>query len=298
MTKALVTGSRGFVGVHLEEALQDQEIDVIGFDLKTGDDICDYEQVRLAIDQHQPDYIFHLAAMAIIGESQLNPWRSVDVQVTGSLNILEAVRNLNVRPKILFASTSEEYGYENQLEEVTEESPTIPQSVYGATKNTMTNLANIYAKQYGLHVVVTRAFNHLGPGKNAQFADTSFAKQIANIERGEQDILRHGNLETIRNYTDVRDIVHAYMAVIDATPGIYNVCSINNVSMSHLLEVLITKARCPIITEVDEHLYRPGTSVFHEPSYAKLNKATGWRPTISFERSISDLLDYWRHQVI
>lgn len=298
MTKVLITGNKGFVGVYLEDALQDLECDVFGFDLKSGDDICDYDQVRLAIDRTQPDYIFHLAAMAVIGESQLDPFRAVDVHIKGTLNILEACRRLGVQPRILLASTAEEYGYENQVDEVTERSPTFPNTVYGVTKNAMTNIASVYTKHYGLPIVVTRAFNHIGAGKSAQFADASWAKQIALIERREQDKLRHGNLEAVRNYTDVRDIVQAYIKAVDAEPGIYNVCSDYNVSMEELLELLTTKAKCPITTEVDEHLYRPGTSVFHAPSYTKLNKATGWKPQVSFEESIADLLEYWRGQVI
>lgn len=296
--KCLILGDRGFVGVHLEEALEKLEYDVVGFDLKTGGDVTDYEQVRLKIDKCQPDYIYHLASMTAISESQLNPYRAIQTQIVGSLNVLEAVRQLNIRCKILFASTAEEYGYEHQKQVITEDSPTLPITIYGATKNAMTNLTRIYNKQYGLHVVITRAFSHIGAGKTAQFAEAAWAKQIALIERGQEQILKHGNLETVRNYTDVRDIVRAYIAAIDAEPGIYNVCSDNNVSMAEMLDKLIENADCEIPTEVDEQLYRPGTATYQSPSYEKLKKATDWKPRISFDNSVKDLLDDWRSRVI
>lgn len=296
--KALIFGSRGFVGPHLENHLKELEYEVYEFDLKLGNDIRSYEQVRTAIDRYQPDLIFHLAAMAYVGESEANPHRAIEVHVTGTLNILEAVRQLGLQTKIHLASTSEEYGYENQTEEVTEKSPTLPTNIYGLTKNAMTNLACTYIKKYGMHIVITRAFNHLGVGQGQQPVSASFARQIALIERGELDILKHGNLEATRNFTDVRDIVRAYELAIHAKPGIYNVCSARSVSMAELLEMFINHAKLDILTQVDERFYRTSDTTFYPPSFAKLRVLTGWVPEIKLEDSVRDILQDWRERAI
>lgn len=296
--KALVFGGHGFVGPHLKSLLHTLEYDIYEFDIKLGNDIRDYEQVHTVIDKVQPDFIFHLAAMAYVGESDMNPKRAIDTHITGTFNILEAVRQLGIKTKIHLASTSEEYGYEHQIEEVTENSPTCPTNVYGITKNAMTNLAKSYITKYGMPIVITRAFNHLGPGQGQQPVSASFARQIAMIERGEADTLLHGNLEAIRNFTDVRDIVRAYELVIHASPGVYNVCSDTSITMSELLDIFVSKAKCSIKTQVDEKLYRPGSSAFMTPLYTKLNLLTGWEPTISIEESVISVLDDWRYRVI
>lgn len=292
--RSLILGSAGFVGPHLKRELEKQGHRVFEFDLKYGDDIRDYEKVRTILDALDVDYIFHLAAMVYVGESQSDPQRAIDTQVTGSLNILEAVRKLGIRPKILFAGTSEEYGYENQLSTVTEESPTMPTTVYGATKNAMTNLARVYTKHYGQHIVITRAFNHLGAGQAPQSALSAFAKQIVRIENDEQEKLVHGNLQSRRNFTHVSDIARAYSLVIDAAPGVYNVCSGDNPTMKQLLDMLKENAKTYIPTEEDELLYRPDSLTWHDPSYQKLHDATGWEPQISLKDGIKEVLEDWR----
>lgn len=295
--KALIFGSRGFVGPHLEDRLKELEYDVFEFDLKLGNDIRSYEQVHTAIDKYQPDYIFHLAAMAYVGESEMNPHRAIEIHVTGTLNILESVRQLGLQTKIHLASTSEEYGYEHQLGEVTEKSPTLPTNIYGVTKNAMTNMAKNYIDR-GMHIVITRAFNHLGVGQGMQPVSASFARQISLIERGESDVLKHGNLEATRNFTDVRDIVRAYEMVIHAKPGIYNVCSMRCVTMAELLDIFIRQAKTDIPTQVDERFYRPGSTEFRCPSFSKIQVLTGWSPEIELEDSVAEVLRDWRVRTI
>lgn len=296
--KSVIFGHMGFVGPHLEDLLKDEGHDVFGFDMKQDDDIRDYEKVRSELDRIQPDYIFHLAAMAFVSESNQNPQRAIDVHLKGTVNILEAVRQLGLQPKILLASTSEEYGYENQVNTVTEVSPIIPTTIYGATKAAMTHIARVYEKTYGMHIVVTRAFNHIGPGKGEQYADSSFAKRIVQIERGELDVLKHGNLEAKRNYTDVRDIVRAYVAAIECDPGVYNVCSTNNVTIQQLLDMMVSQASVPIKTELSNHLYKPGNNTFWAPTAQKLHTRSGWQPQILLEESIRDTLNDWRERLI
>lgn len=295
--KALIFGSRGFVGPHLENRLQELEYDIFEFDLKLGDDIRDYEQVRTSIEKYQPDCIFNLAAMAYVGESQTNPQRAVDVHIKGTINILEAVKQLGLPTKIHLASTSEEYGYREGIT-ITEETATLPQTIYGSTKNAMTNIALDYTRRYGLHIVITRAFNHLGVGQGQQPVSASFARQIALIERGQLKTLQHGNLESYRNFTDVRDIVRAYSDVINAEPGIYNVCSEDTITMEQLMDLFIKSANCPIETEVNEHLYRPNNDGHFSASSEKIRHAIGWAPKIAIDNSIKDVLQDWRERLI
>lgn len=295
--RALVFGSRGFVGPHLENRLNNLEYDVFEFDLKLGNDIRDYEQVRTAIERYQPDYIFNLAAMAYVGESQTNPYRAIDIHIKGTVNILEAVKQLGLSSKIHLASTSEEYGYDHK-NTITEETIPKPRTIYGATKNAMTNIALDYVNRYGMHIVITRAFNHLGVGQGQQPISASFARQIALIERGKLDILRHGNLESYRNFTDVRDIVRAYSDVINAEPGIYNVCSEDAITMEELLRLFISAAKCKIDIEVSEHLYRPGNDGYFSASAEKIRHAIGWMPQIALDNSVKEVLQDWRERLI
>lgn len=292
--KALIFGSRGFVGPHLEDRLKELEYDVYEFDLKLGNDIRDYEQVRTAIEKYQPDEIYHLAAMAYVVESNLDPQRAIDVHLRGAVNILEAVKRLGVSPYIHLASTSEEYGYTEDVA-IDETSPTTPTTVYGATKNAMTNIALTYKD---LHIVITRAFNHLGVGQGPQPVSASFARQIALIERGELDVLRHGNLEAMRNFTDVRDIVRAYTEVIKCAPGIYNICSTSNVTMGELLDMFLAEAKVPVRTEVDERFYREGVNAWPTPSAEKIRHACGWKPRVALDNSIREIMNDWRERTI
>jgi GDP-4-dehydro-6-deoxy-D-mannose reductase len=297
--KALITGDGGFVAQHLRKHLESLDYDVFGIDLKNGLDIRDYESVRIALDFYRPDKIFHLAALTYVPESFLDPRRAIDTNVTGSLNILEAVRHLGLKTKIHMAGTSEEYGDTSEAAEpITEASLPNPLSPYAIAKLAMDHLGRLYARSYNMHVVVTRTYNHAGPGRGEEFAESAFAKQVAQIERGERDKLTHGNLESIRNYTDVRDVVKAYAKAIDLPSGLYNICSDRNVTMQEMLDILISHAATDIPTEVDKNLYRPADFSFKKPSCAKFTALTGWKPEISLEDMLKDILDDWRERLI
>ncbi len=296
--KALVTGSKGFVGQHLVRHLEEQGIEVIGFNLRDGQDLLDYEVVRNYIDIYRPNYIFHLAAQAYVPESIANPARAFQVNTLGSLNLLEAVKQLGVKTRIHLAGTSEEYG-DAQFGEgiITEEALPNPLSPYAISKLAMDNLGRLYASSYGLEVVVTRAFNHAGPGRGEMYAESAFAKQIVEVEMGKRKVVEHGNLDTIRNYTDVRDIVRAYKLAIDLPSGVYNICSDNSITMQTLMDLLIKNAKVDIKTEVNKALYRPGDFSFKTPSCEKFTKLTGWKPEFSLDQTMEEILVDWREKL-
>ncbi len=299
MKTALVIGSKGFVGQHLVTHLQEQGIDVAHFNLRDGQNILDYEFVRNTLDVLRPNYIFHLAAQAFVPESFTNPRRTFEVNTIGSLNILEAVRQLQIKTKIHLAGTSEEYGTAMNGEGViTEEVVPEPSSPYAISKLAMDYLGQVYAKSYGLEVVVTRAFNHAGPGRGEMYAESAFAKQIVECELGKREVVKHGNLSTVRNYTDVRDIVRAYKMAIDLPSGVYNICSENSVTMQELMDLLVKNSKVPIKTKVDEALFRPGDFSFKTPSCEKFNKLTGWQPEFTLEQTMQSVLDGWRQKFV
>lgn len=295
IVKVLITGSDGFVAQHLKAELEKQGHSGFGLDLKHGSDIRDYEKVRKIIDTVRPDWIFHLAALTYVPESFLDPRRAFEINTLGSLNILEAVRHIGLKTRIHMAGTSEEYGDTEGMEEpITELSAPTPQSPYAIAKLAMDHLGRLYAKSYNMNVVVTRTYNHCGPGRGEEFAESAFAKQIVEIENGKRDVLRHGNLASVRNYTDVRDVVCAYIMAIDLPSGVYNICSDRNVSMQEMMDILKSFAKCSVKTEVDKNLYRPSDFSFKKPSCRKFYDLTGWEPEIELETTLKDILEDWR----
>ena len=291
--KAIVTGSAGFVGQHLTKHLIEEGWVVKGFNLRDGQNILDYEFVRNALDVERPDAVFHLAAQAYVPESFQNPKRTFEVNTQGSINILEAIKQLGLKTKLHMAGTSEEYGDGGPNEE---DLPN-PQSPYAISKLAMDHMGLLYAKSYGMNVVVTRAFNHAGPGRGEQYAESAFAKQIVEVELGKRDVVTHGNLESIRNYTDVRDIVRAYALAVDLPSGTYNICSDQNVSMQAVMQTLIELSSADIKTEVNPALYRPVDFSFKKPSCSKFNHLTYWEPEISLEETLDDILNDWREKL-
>ncbi len=296
MIRCLVTGHKGFVGTHLVRLLGKTH-QVFGLDLQDGEDIRDYETVRRVIDTVRPDKIFHLAAVAYVPESFLDPRRAIEVNTLGSLNILEAVRNLGLKTRIHLCGSSEEYGDIGDETSTTELTLPNPLSPYSIGKLGMDYLGMLYGRMYGMNVVVTRTFNHTGPGRGEMYAESAFAKQIAEIELGDRKVLEHGDLAPTRNYTDVRDIVKAYALAIDLPNGVYNIASTQNVTMHEVLDILKSQATCEIPSNISRHLIRPVEFSFKAPDSSKFRAMTGWTPEIALKYTLVDLLNYWRSEL-
>lgn len=296
--RALITGSSGFVAEHLISKLWEHN-EVFYFDIRNSpeQDIRKYEDVRNALIAVEPDAIFHLAAVSWPGESFADPQLTMETNTLGTMNVLEAARKTGFEGSILLAGTSEEYGYNTEqfLDEDCTPRPTTP---YGVSKLAATSLGMAYAGKYGMHIVATRAFNHTGPGRQAVNAESAFARRIVAVERGLAEKVPHGRLDTMRNFTDVRDVVQAYIRVVDAEPGIYNICSDQNVTIWEIMKTLLE------ISGLDKDVLEPDSrfqhvgppALFPTPQKTKIEAATGWVPTIPLRKTLEDLLNYWRER--
>lgn len=299
MKTCLITGSSGFVGQHLKNELIAQGYQVFEFDIKRGCNLLDYEHVRNDLDLFRPDEIYHLAAQAYVPESVTNPARTMQVNVIGTINLLEAVKNLGIETKILLACTSEEYGLVKGTEiPINEGNPLRPQSPYAISKVTVDMLGDWYTKQHGLHIVRTRAFNHTGPGRGEMYVESSFAKQIATIEAsGQPGTIYHGNLDAVRDFTDVRDMVRAYILAVTAPVGYYNIGSGKGIAIKDLLNYLMSLIQTPIRLEESKSRMRKTEVPVLVCDASRFKMITGWEPQIPFEQTMQNLLDYWREQI-
>jgi GDP-4-dehydro-6-deoxy-D-mannose reductase len=316
--RVLITGITGFVGSHLAEfilARGDAEVfgirrvrsrlehvehllDRIAW---TECDLRDCSSVERMIHEVRPDWIFHLAAQSFVPSSWTAPEECFTTNVVGQLHLFQAVRHAGIDPAILVAGSSEEYGLVHPDElPIRETNPLRPLSPYAVSKVTQDLLGYQYFKSYGLRVVRTRAFNHTGPRRGEMFVTSNFARQIAHIEKGLQaPVLRVGNLQAIRDFTDVRDVVRAYWLALDrGEPGeVYNVCSGTGYAVHEVLAILRGYSTIEITTAQDPARMRPSDVPVLLGDRSRFQQATGWEPRIPFADTMADLLDYWRERV-
>lgn len=316
--RVLITGVTGFVGSHLAEfCLARSGIQVFGIERwrsKTDNiehvkdrvvmydcDMRDASSVRNVIAEVKPEWIFHLAAQSFVASSWTAPSETLTTNIIGQLNLLEAVRECRLSPRIQIAGSSEEYGLAEPGElPIKETNPLRPLSPYAVSKVTQDLLAYQYAQSYHLHLVRTRAFNHTGPRRGEVFATSNFAKQIALIEAGAQEpVLRVGNLEARRDFTDVRDIVQGYWLALErGEPGeVYNLCSGRDVAIREVLEMLLGMTSKAIKIETDPQRLRPSDVPLLCGDGSKFFAQTGWQPKIPLRKTLEDLLNYWRERV-
>ena len=229
MKKALIIGAAGFVGSYLIDHIQKHCIwSIVVTKMPQerltlqGADVCDLDIMDPAaitelLEEKRPDYIFHLAAQSSVAVSWKNPGLTVDVNIKGSLNVLDAVRKLDYKPRVLLIGSGEEYGHLRQDEvPVGEDNVLRPGNIYAATKACQNMLGAIYARAYGMDVLMVRAFNHVGPNQSPVFVVADFCRQAAEIELGMREpVIRVGNLSARRDFSDVRDVVRAYAALME-----------------------------------------------------------------------------------
>lgn len=309
MKKGLVIGAAGFVGRYLVREMCNNGIEtfvtklphekfteefVNAYDL----DILDKDAIVNILYEIQPDYIFHLAAQSSVGVAWKNPLLTVDVNIKGSINLMDAVRELFYKPRVLLIGSGEEYGYIKPEETpISEDNLLRPGNIYAATKACQNMIGSIYAKAYDMDLMMVRAFNHIGPGQAPLFVVSDFCKQVAEIEKGiREPVIMVGNLAAKRDFTDVRDVVKAYVKLIKqgSSGETYNVGSGSAQEIRQILEKVIAMSDVDIKVETDPNKIRPVDVPIIEADITKLNTLTGWKPEISVERTICETLDYWR----
>ncbi|MBI5171031.1 MAG: GDP-mannose 4,6-dehydratase [Candidatus Eisenbacteria bacterium] len=315
MRKVLITGVTGFAGSHLVEFLHsrgDCEIHGIYRWRSRMENIehltqlitlheCDLRDAMNTYDtiaRIRPDWIFHLAAQSFVPTSWVAPSESLSTNVMAQVNIFEAVRRLGLKTRIQLACSSEEYGMVHPEETpIKETNPLRPLSPYAVSKVAQDMLGYQYWMSWKVDSVRTRGFNHEGPRRGPVFVASDFAKQIADIEKGKKaPILHVGNLEAKRDFTDVRDMVRAYVLALEkCEPGeVYNIASGSCWTIQALLDHLLSLTKVKIEVKEDPARLRPSDVPILLGDNSKFVKATGWQPTIKFEQTLSDMLEYWR----
>ena len=318
-TPILITGITGFVGSHMAEMLlahhpeveiygtrrwrsQNENIEGITDKVHLIEcDLSDAASVRSMIERVRPTHIFHLAAQSFVPTSWRAPVDTLTTNVFSQLNLFEAVRQVGLDPVIQIAGSSEEYGKVHPHEvPISEQNPLRPLSPYAVSKVAQDTMGWQYFHCYGLRVIRTRAFNHTGPRRGEVFVESNFARQVAEIELGlTPPVIRVGNLDARRDYTDVRDVVRAYwLGATKGQPGeVYNIASGRSWSIRQVLEMLLAESDLDITVETDPARLRPSDVLILEGDNTKFREATGWEPLIPFEQTLRDLLGYWRQRL-
>lgn len=314
--RALITGINGFVGGHLAEHL----ITLGGWDIWgialepvirlpqlrehiscISLDLCDQHNVSEALASLRPDVIFHLAGQPFVPESFRDPAGTFHINILAQLNILLALIEHNIKARVLAVGSYEEYGHITPDDlPIDEDTPLRPTNPYGVSKIAQNMLALQYYLSHTIDVVRVRPFNHIGPRQNDRFVASSFARQIALIEQGKQEpVIRVGNLTPQRDFTDVRDIAHAYVLAVEygESGQVYNIGSGKPVKIEEMLNQLLADSHATIDVQQDPERMRPVDIPVVVCDAGRFRARTGWEPRISFEQTIQDILDDWRFRV-
>lgn len=318
--RALITGITGFAGSHLAEYLlaEHPEVEIHGtyrwrsrmdniehMTDRGGEklhlvecELRDAASVRWAMEKARPDVIFHLAAQSFVPSSWSAPGDTVLSNLNGQINLFEAIRSLELDPVVQIACSSEQYGMVHPDEvPIRETNPLRPLSPYAVSKVGQDFLAYQYFMSYGLKAIRTRGFNHTGPRRGDVFVTSNFARQVARIELGlVPPVIRVGNLDAVRDFTDVRDMVRAYwLAVTKGKPGeVYNIATGTGMTIREMLDRLVALAEVDVKVETDPTRLRPSDVEILIGDASKFRADTGWEPRIPFDQTLRDTLDFWR----
>lgn len=308
--KALIIGGGGFAGGYLINELSGNGWEVHATCLEgekiNGNcsvsilNIMDTNSISDVIRDTAPDVIFHLAAQSSVALSWKKPQLTAEVNVIGAVNVLEAVRNCEKKDmRIIMIGSGEEYGFIRKDACPLKESEALrPGNIYAATKACQEMIGQIYARAYGLDIILVRAFNHSGPGQESIFVISDFCRQIAEIERGERSPeICVGNLEAMRDFTDVRDIVRGYrlLALKGISGKVYNIGRGKAVKISSILETALKLSTASITIKQDNSRMRASDIPIIEPDISEISGDTGWSAAISVEQTIEDTLNFWRN---
>jgi GDP-4-dehydro-6-deoxy-D-mannose reductase len=318
--RVLITGITGFAGSHLAEYILREHPGAAIFGIRRWRsrieniehlldqitviecNLTDASSVKALIADVRPDKIFHLAAQSYVPSSWNAPAESLTTNIIGQLNIFEALRQSKLEDCwVQIACSSEEYGmvYPDELP-IKETNPLRPLSPYAVSKVGQDYLAYQYYMSYGIKAVRTRGFNHTGPRRGEVFVCSNFSKQAVEIERKRRPpVINVGNLDARRDFTDVRDMVHGYwLALESCEPGdVYNICTGNAISIRDLLNMVLANINVEVEVKQDPSRLRPSDVPLLEGDYSKFAAATGWKPQIPFNKTLADIIDYWRARI-
>ena len=326
MKKAFITGITGMVGSHLADYLIEHtdwhiyglvrwndrmdNIEHLMEKINNKDrielvygDINDLSSLLVVLGSSRPDYVFHLAAQSYPKTSFDSPLETLETNILGTAKVLDAIKHLGLDPIIHVCASSEVFGrVPKEFLPIHEDVTFHPASPYAISKVGTDLVGRFYAEAYGMTVMTTRMFTHTGPRRGDVFAESTFAKQIAMIEAGLiPPVIKVGNLDSLRTWSDVRDAVRAYhmLVTVDPVPGeYYNIGGSFSCSVRQMLEHLISlSTRDDITVEIDPDRLRPIDADLQVPDTTKFKAHTGWEPQISFEKTMKDLLDYWREMI-
>ncbi len=308
--KVLIIGGAGFVGGYLINELSANGFEVHATCLETESiaekctvhtlDIMDKGSIVNIFNEISPDVVYHLAAQSSVAVSWSKPQLTAEVNVIGSINVLEALRECDNPARLIMIGSGEEYGYiRPEACPLSEAEPLHPGNIYAATKACQEMIGEIYARAYRLNIVMVRAFNHSGAKQSSTFVISDFCRQISEIEAGKKYAeICVGNLSAMRDFTDVRDVVRAYRLLADkgVSGKIYNIGRGKAVSIQYILNTALSLADVEIQVKTDPKRMRASDIPIIEPDVSRIFADTGWKAEISVEQTIKDTLDYWREE--
>ena len=293
----LATGASGFVGAFVQRRIPCVTLSNAGNEL----DLRDAKGVHQVVQQIRPDAVIHLAAQSFVPASFANPRETFDINFTGTLNLLQALKATGFRGRMLFVGSGDTYGLvpDDGLP-VTEDQPLRPRSPYGVSKVAAEALCYQWSQTEQFSVTMTRSFNHIGPGQSERFAVSDFAKQVIEIRKGRrQPILSVGDIDVTRDFTDVRDVTAAYALLLELGHNgeSYNVCSGVERTLRFILDRLLALANVEARVEQEAERLRVSEQRRMRGSYEKLHRDTGWAPTIALDQSLNDILQFWEERL-
>ncbi|OGH88660.1 MAG: hypothetical protein A3J93_01020 [Candidatus Magasanikbacteria bacterium RIFOXYC2_FULL_42_28] len=319
MNKFLITGFSGFVSRHFVDYLEDAKISSVVLGLDSNDtkieqnkyktvsilskkiDLLNREGVEKVIAEFKPDYILHLASCSSVAFSWENPVLSFQNNTNIFLNLVEAVRSSCSTARILSVGSSEEYGNIPLLKDpMTEDQPLNPSNPYAVARVSQEFISKVYADGFKLNIIMTRSFNHLGPGQKEIFVISSFAKQLCQIKLNQQaKIIEVGDISIVRDFIDVRDVVDAYYKLLTRgkVGDIYNVCSGQGIAIKDIIKIMCEIFDIKVEIKIKNELIRPADNKVIIGSNAKLRKEIGWSPKFTIQQSLRDVVSYWQNKL-
>ena len=311
----LITGATGFVGTHLRQyLLQNTDWSIYGTSFPdeppqpinpdreklTLLDLRNKADTQAYVKEINPSYIVHLAAQSHVPTAYKDPWGTLQNNILGQLNLLQACVKYILKPRTLIIGSSEEYGRAQLDLPLTENHPLLPENPYSVSKVAQDMLGYQYFRSFDIPIIRLRPFNHVGPGQSPRFVLPAFASQVAHIEANQSEpIIQVGNLEPARDFTDVRDVVRAYhLVLLKGKPGeVYNVASGKAHTIQYLVDQLLANTSRKIEIVIDPERFRPADTPIIYGSATYLKQHTGWVPELTLERTIIDVLNEWRDKV-